>query len=420
MVSSLERTKKLRKAGTHVRTGGKLGRFIFAVGPEKFTNVFKNRIREGSLEITFPNGEVRLIKGQKGGPDGKIHLHRWRAMQRLVLGGSVGFARSYIEKEWTSPNLVAVIEMVSRNSKALSKGLSGNRLVRGLNRLKHRFQANSRRGSKKNIQFHYDLGNEFYEAWLDSSMTYSSAIFEQGDNSLEAAQKRKYRKLLALLNVKPGERILEIGCGWGGFAQTAALEAGAQVTGITLSKEQLAYAKERTKKANLDDKVTFELIDYRDVKEKFDHVVSIEMFEAVGEEYWSAYFSKIYDVLKPGGRAALQIITIEDKLFEDYRADVDFIQTYIFPGGMLPSMTALRDEIAKAGLLWGKAKTYSEHYARTLTEWRARFEAAFEGKKLPAGFDEAFQRIWTYYLSYCEGGFRGGSINVVQLQLLKN
>ena len=330
MTSSLERAKKLGKAGAHVKTGGKLGRFIFAVGPEKFINVFKGRVKQGALEITFPNGEVRLIKGPQKGPEGKIHLHRWRAMQRMVLGGSVGFARSYIEGEWTTPDLVAVIEMVSRNRTTLNEGMAGSRLVQGLNRLKHRFQANSKTGSKKNIQFHYDLGNDFYEAWLDPSMTYSSAIFEKGDNSLEAAQKRKYRQLLQLLNVKPGERILEIGCGWGGFAETAASEAGAKVTGITLSKEQLAYAQQRMKKARLDDKVSIEMVDYRDVTDTYDHVVSIEMFEAVGEKYWKAYFSKIHDVLKPGGRAALQIITIDDALFETYRKDVDFIQTYIF------------------------------------------------------------------------------------------
>jgi len=310
--------------------------------------------------------------------------------------------------------------LAARNRKTLNQQIRGSRWIKTLNRLKHRLQSNTRKGSRKNIQFHYDLGNDFYSAWLDPSMTYSSAIFEQGDNSLEAAQRRKYRKLLNLLGARPGQRILEIGCGWGGFAEIAAAEFGVYVTGITLSEEQFKYATKRIKKAGLDDRVSLRLKDYRDVRKTYDHVVSIEMFEAVGEEYWGTYFSKIHEVLKPGGRAALQIITIDDALYDDYRRDVDFIQTYIFPGGMLPSRSALKAEVARAGLIWGKAKTYGEHYARTLKEWRTRFEDADDKGNLPEGFDENFRKIWTYYLAYCEGGFRGNSINVLQLQLTKN
>ena len=419
MSQTERKARKVLKAGKLVTAGGPFSRFIISAGPEKFAKIFQNKITFGALEITFPNGEVRHIKGTRAGPEAKIILNRWRALRRLVLGGSVGFARSYIEDEWSTPDLVAVIELAARNRKTLNKRIKGARWIKTLNRLKHRFQANTRKGSRKNIQFHYDLGNDFYAAWLDPSMTYSSAIFKKGDNSLEAAQLRKYRKLLKLLGAKPGDCILEIGCGWGGFAETAASEFGVNVTGITLSQEQYKYALERVKKAGLEDKVSLRLKDYRDIRKTYDHVVSIEMFEAVGEEYWGTYFSKIHEVLKPGGKAALQIITIDDALFEGYRRDVDFIQTYIFPGGMLPSLSALNAEVAKAGLIWGKAKSYSEHYAKTLKEWRARFEEAYDKGRLPEDFDENFRKIWTYYLAYCEGGFRGGSINVLQLQLSK-
>jgi len=420
MATSKQKARNLTKAGGLVATGGKLLRKLFAIGPEKFRQSFESRMEKGSLVINYPNGASHLIRAKKAGPNAIINIKRWRAMQRLLLGGTVGGAKSFILGEWTSPDLVAVVELFAVNQKPFSEGFKPARWVKALTRLKHKFQANTRHGSRKNIQFHYDLGNDFYRAWLDPSMTYSSAVFEKGDNSLEAAQRRKYRKLLNLLKVKPGDRILEIGCGWGGFAEVAAGEFDAHVTGITLSEEQLVFASQRIQKAGLEDKVSIELRDYRDVRETFDHVVSIEMFEAVGEKYWPAYFSKIQQVLKPGGRAALQIITIDDKIFETYRKDVDFIQAYIFPGGMLPSLRILKNQVDRAGLRWGRAKTYGKHYARTLKEWRKRFERAYTGGKLPDGFDEAFRRTWNYYLSYCEGGFKGGTINVVQVQLVKS
>ncbi len=413
------KAKKVRNAGKLVTSGGPVSRFFYAISPDKFYKTFEDKIEFGSIEIIFPNGKKRLIRGGAPGPHSVIQIHRWRALQRLLVGGTVGFARSFIEGDWTSPELVAFIEVISRNHSTLNWNIRGARWIKWLNRLKHRLQTNTRKGSRKNIQFHYDLGNDFYAPWLDKSMTYSSAIFDTGDNSLEAAQRRKYRKLLHLLNAQPGEHLLEIGCGWGGFAETAASEFGMQVTGITLSREQLKYAKKRIQTAGLAKAVTLKYQDYRDIKEQYDHVVSIEMFEAVGEEYWSTYFSKIHDVLKPGGRAALQIITIDDALFNDYRKDVDFIQTYIFPGGMLASKSVLKNEVAKAGLVWGKAKNYGHDYAKTLKEWRKRFEAVYENGRLPEGFDETFKKIWTYYLAYCEGGFRGGSIDVIQLQLKK-
>lgn len=373
----------------------------------------------GSLQLNFPNGEKRHLKGQTPGPEAVIEIKRWRALRRLVVGGSTGFARAYVEEDWTTPDLTAVVEFAARNRNTLNQNLRGVRWTRVLNYLQHWLRANTRTGSRKNIRFHYDLGNDFYSAWLDSSMTYSSALFEGNDNSLEAAQRRKYDRLIDLLELKRGQSILEIGCGWGGFAEVAAAAHEAKITGITLSKEQLNYAKGRIAASGLGNHVTLRLQDYREVRETFDHVVSIEMFEAVGEKYWKSYFKKIHEVLKPGGTAALQIITIADELFDAYRKDVDFIQTYIFPGGMLPSLTALKREVGEAGLLWGKAKPLGESYALTLREWRRRFEKAFQEKRLPKEFDETFRRIWTYYFSYCEGGFRGGSINVYQLQLIR-
>lgn len=250
-------------------------------------------------------------------------------------------------------------------------------------------------------------------------MTYSAAIFDDDSQSLEEAQKEKYRRLLDLLQVKPGERILEIGCGWGGFAETAAEERGAHVVGITLSHEQVAFARQRMARAGLQDQVSVLYCDYRDMDEVFDHVVSIEMFEAVGEKYWQSYFSKIHEVLKPGGHAALQVITIDEQVFEEYRKGVDFIQAYIFPGGMLPSLGALKQEVQRSGLVWQKVDAYGPDYARTLRLWREAFDAAWQNKAIPEEFDDTFHRIWTYYLSYSEGGFRGGSIDVHQLALTR-
>jgi cyclopropane-fatty-acyl-phospholipid synthase len=280
--------------------------------------------------------------------------------------------------------------------------------------------SNSRTGSKKNIHAHYDLGNAFYEAWLDRTMTYSSARFDSASEPLEAAQTRKYADLARAMDLKPGMRVLEIGCGWGGFAEYAAREVGAHVTGVTISQEQHDFARQRLFNAGLSERTDIRLIDYRDVEGTFDRVASIEMFEAVGKEYWGAYFDKVRQVLVPGGRAGLQIITIQDELFDEYNARVDFIQKYIFPGGMLPSEARLQPVVEAAGLRWDAVDRFGVDYADTLSRWDQRFQAAWADIRKMGGFDERFRRLWRFYLAYCEAGFRSRRTDVIQLALTRS
>ncbi|MCH8861244.1 MAG: class I SAM-dependent methyltransferase [Proteobacteria bacterium] len=409
------RVAKIRRAGRRIFGGGWLRRRLNAAGSKRIAAIFKNNITRGRVEMTFPGGFTGIFEGREDGPVARVFVHRWRAIWRFALGGTLGMARGYIEKDWTTPDLVSVVELGAANTGSLRTTLKGMGWIRALQRWRHLRRANSPRGSRKNITFHYDLGNAFYGQWLDPGMTYSSAIFTGDNRSLEEAQKEKYRRLLDLLEVRPGERILEIGCGWGGFAEYAAKERGARVVGITLSHEQVAFARKRIARAGLENQVSIRYRDYREVDETFDHVVSIEMFEAVGEKYWESYFAKIYAALKPGGRAALQVITIDSHVFEEYRKGVDFIQAYIFPGGMLPSLDALKREVERAGLVWLEANSFGPQYVRTLGLWRERFDVACKSNALGDDFDETFRRIWTYYLSYCEGGFRGGSIDVYQV-----
>jgi len=374
-------------------------------------------VTAGSAELILPDGRIERFTGDVDGPAARIEVLNWRALPRMATGGALGFARSYIDGDWRTDDLAAVTELASVNRQRMAHGLRGGMLAQAFDRLRHLLRANTRRQARDNIQYHYDLGNDFYAAWLDGTMTYSSALFADGDNSLEAAQTRKYRSLLDRLQVAPGDRILEIGSGWGGFAEIAARDYDAHVVGLTLSPEQKAYAEARIEKAGLSDRVTFKLQDYRDERESYDRVASIEMFEAVGERYWPAYFDSIRRVLRPGGRAGLQIITIDEALFPAYRKSVDFIQTYIFPGGMLPSLSALEREVARAGLVWRDMTAFGISYAETLAIWRERFNTAFDGGLLPQGFDETFRRLWNFYLAYCEGAFRGGSTDVVQISL---
>jgi cyclopropane-fatty-acyl-phospholipid synthase len=372
----------------------------------------------GSLTFVTPSGaELRLV-GEKPGPSARLVIHHYRFMRRVLGSGDIGFAEGYMAGEWDTPNLSALMEVLTLNVDRLQRMLKRNPAARFVNRLRHLMRANTKVGSKRNIHAHYDLGNAFYSRWLDETMTYSSARYERRGQDLAAAQTHKYKTLAKGMALAPGHEVLEIGCGWGGFAEFAAREVGARVTAITISKEQYEFARLRMFEQGLAERAEIRLVDYRDVEGRFDRVASIEMFEAVGEKYWPTYFGKIAERLKAGGRAGLQIITIRDEYFEQYRRRPDFIQKHIFPGGMLPSEARLKAETDRAGLAWAHISRFPQHYADTLAEWAARFEAAWDDiRKL--GFDERFRRLWRFYLAYCEAGFRSERTNVIQLTLAK-
>lgn len=374
--------------------------------------------RFGTLTFVTPSGRELRIRGGEPGPDARIVISDFRFMRRVLAAGDIGFGEGYMAGEWETPDLSAVLCAMSLNFDRLRRLFVGNPLVRAANIVGHSLHANTRKGSRKNIHAHYDLGNAFYARWLDRTMTYSSARYERPDQPLEEAQTNKYRTLAHAMELSRDQSVLEIGCGWGGFAEFAAKEVGARVTGITISQEQFDFARKRVFEQGLADKAKIRMIDYRDVEGSFDRVASIEMFEAVGERYWPAYFAKIRDVLAPNGRAGLQIITIRDEVFEAYRRRADFIQKYIFPGGMLPSEQRLRTETGRAGLMWTSASHFGADYADTLAEWGKRFENAWQ-EIAALGFDERFRRLWRFYLSYCEAGFRTERTNVVQLSLAK-
>jgi cyclopropane-fatty-acyl-phospholipid synthase len=337
-------------------------------------------------------------------------------LQRVARKGANGFAEAYVEGEWDSPDLVAILQIALENEPALGRLVRGFGLARGLDRLRHLARSNTRRGSRRNIAFHYDLGNEFYALWLDPGMTYSSAVFDAAGQSLQDAQDNKYRRLAENLDLRPGHHVLEIGCGWGGFATMAARDYGCRVTAITLSEQQLRYAGDRVRRAGLADRVEVRLQDYRDVAGQFDRIASIEMFEAVGEERWPVFFDTLRERLKPGGVAGLQIITIEDGRFEQYRRSADFIQRHVFPGGMLPSPSALAREIDRAGLTINDVFAFGPSYAETLAAWQRRFQRAWPRIR-QLGFDDRFKRLWELYLAYCEAGFRAGAIDVAHYRI---
>jgi cyclopropane-fatty-acyl-phospholipid synthase len=370
----------------------------------------------GSLTFVLPTSKVLTVTGRKDGPAATIRIRDYNFVRRALLSGDIGFAEGFMAGEWDTPDLSAVLEAFSLNFDRLAGLASGNPLMRALNAIYHLFHRNSRSGSRRNIHAHYDLGNAFYSRWLDPTMTYSSALYEHPDQALPDAQRAKYAALARTIGLAPDKHVLEIGCGWGGFAEFAAKEVGAKVTGITISQAQYDFARKRLFDQGLSERADIRLVDYRDVEGRFDAVASIEMFEAVGEEYWPAYFGKIREVLAPGGRAGLQIITIRDELFSDYRSRTDFIQRYIFPGGMLPSEARLKEETERAGLEWSDLKRFGQNYADTLAEWGRQFEAAWHEIRKD-GFDERFRRLWRFYLSYCEAGFRTERTNVIQLGL---
>ncbi len=376
-------------------------------------------IRVGSLTIVLPDGRSHRFDGTETGPHGVLYVRNDRLARRMLLGGKLGFCESYLDGDWTSPDVPALFEMALLNEAELDRAMNGKAWVRVLNFLLHAAKPNSKSGSKRNIAYHYDLGNSFYCRWLDPSMTYSAAVYDDLDKpeALYDAQQRKYAAIAARMDLQPGQHVLEIGCGWGGFAEYAAKVVGARVTGVTISQAQHDYAVARMQRAGLSHLVDIRLQDYRDITETFDRIASIEMFEAVGERYWPTYFNAVHERLKPGGNAALQIITIGEDHFEGYRKGADYIQRYIFPGGMLPSPTRLQAEVEAAGLRFDSTQSYGLHYARTLREWQVAFQAAWP--ELKDGFDNRFKRMWEQYLWYCEAGFKVGTIDVVHVGISK-
>ncbi len=373
----------------------------------------------GVMTFVLPDGREIRLEGREPGLEARLVVRDYDFIKRTISNGTIGFGEGYMAGEWDTPDLSVLLEVLAQNYARFEKVSFGSRFMAALNVIEHALgRNNSRSGSKKNIQAHYDLGNAFYSRWLDTTMTYSAARFERPGEALSDAQKRKYRTLCESMGLAPEHHVLEIGCGWGGFAEFAAKDVGAKVTAITISEEQFKFAKERMFRQGLNEKADIQLVDYRDVAGRFDRVASIEMFEAVGERYWPTYFDKVRDSLKPGGQAGLQIITIRDEYFEHYRRTPDFIQKYIFPGGMLPSEERLRAATDRAGLAWGPISRFGVCYADTLAEWGRRFEAAWD-EITRLGFDERFRKLWRFYLSYCEAGFRTERTDVVQLSLIK-
>jgi cyclopropane-fatty-acyl-phospholipid synthase len=415
----LQRGKHLVAADRGFAKGGGLFAPLFAGGFNRLIDRVDRGITEGRIEATLPDGSFRIVGGRGDGPTAIIHIRSWRAMVRLIVSGSVGWYAAWARGEWTSPDPVKIFEIFLRNAPALGDTGRAKGPWKAVNWLAHRLRANGRKRARRNIAHHYDLGNDFYAAWLDPSMTYSSAIFAAPGDSLEAAQEHKIRLLLDRLDLKPGQRLLEIGCGWGALAEIAARDYGVHVTGLTLSGEQKTWAEARLARAGLTDRADIRLTDYRDIAGTFDAVASVEMVEAVGREYWPAYLQAVAGALKPGGKAAIQLISIRDDLFPNYAANADFIQTYIFPGGMLVGEGEFRAIGAAAGLSWHDRTGYAAHYAETLRQWRDRYDDAVSEGRLPAGFDAAFHDLWRYYLMYSEGGFRSGGIDVAQVTLVK-
>lgn len=375
------------------------------------------KIRRGRLRLIHPNGFQQYF-GAVDAVAVSLHIKHWSGLSQIIRKGDIGFAEAYRDGLITTDDLTGLLRLALQNRQALEQAIEGTWWGRLMYQLRHRFRTNTRKGSKKNIHAHYDIGNHFYQRWLDSSMTYSSAWFD-GDfgQTLEAAQSAKYQRILDQLNPAPGARILEIGCGWGGFAEHAARQ-GFEVHGITISDAQLTYARHRIQQAGFEGQVKLEHCDYRDLHGQYDHIVSIEMFEAVGEQFWPGYFRQIFRCLKPGGSAMVQTITIANERFESYRKGTDFIQQYIFPGGMLPCPDVLHALAWDSGLKLDQIDEFGFDYAETLRRWRSAFEKALPELK-PIGFDDAFNRIWRFYLCYCEAAFDERATSVAQLRLTR-
>ena len=388
--------------------------------PRYFARVFDlvGKLNSGRVDFILPDGRRFRAEGLKPGPVAEVTINNPDVFARLVREGDLGFCDAYLDGWWTTPDLQAFMDFIHADNDDMYDGFPGMALVRAWEKARFWFQSNTKRQALKNISYHYDLGNDFYSLWLDDTMTYSSALFNTSQESLEKAQIAKYASMVDQMGVKPGDHVLEIGCGWGGFAEYAAKERGLKVTGLTISKEQLEYAQKRIKKKGLSDKVNLKLQDYRDETGVYDGVASIEMFEAVGEKYWPVYFDKIKQCLKPGKQATLQIITIQDARWEVYRKSVDFIQKYIFPGGMLPSPSVLRKEVHKAGLSVQHSIEFGKSYSQTLRRWFEVFNNKWDNISA-MGFDDRFRRMWNFYLTSCAATFESGNCDVTQITLQK-
>ncbi len=375
-------------------------------------------LRVGTLTVRLPDGGERRFGGHEPGPEAVLELHRDRVARRYLARGNLGFCESYLDGDWSSPDVEALFTLFLLNKERLQDTMLGGRWFRALQTMLHWMRPNSRRGARRNIAEHYDLGNSFFEKWLDPGMTYSSALFEPSDTDLCQAQRSKYRRVADRLELAPEDSLLEIGCGWGGFAEYAAAERGARVTAITISREQHDFALRRIFEAGLADRVEVRLQDYRDVPERFDRVASIEMLEAVGERYWPGFFAGLRDRLRGGGTAVLQVITIADRYLAEYRSCPDYIQRYIFPGGMLPSHGVLNEQLRAVGLTVREMAGFGEHYVRTLREWNSRFQGAWPDLER-LGFNDRFKRMWEQYFHYCAAGFRVGTIDVVHVSAVR-
>ncbi len=442
------RGRHLVRADRGFATGGGLLARLIAPAFSRLLDRMHDRMAIGGFDVVLPDGTPRRIGFHASGPIALVRLYSWMALVRVALSGSVGWYKAWDKGEWSSPDPVPLFALFSANAVSLGDVARAKGPARWINRLAHRLRDNAPAQARDNIAAHYDLGNDFYAAWLDPGMTYSAACFsptrspllpseveqigagkgtpdsdgggETGvaEETLEAAQQRKIAMLLDPLSLEPGDRLLDIGCGWGSLAIEAA-RRGARVVGLTLSEEQKAWADYRIAACGLAGRIEIRLADYRDIDEPFDAVASVEMVEAVGERWWGAYLDCIARNLKPGGRAALQFISIDHRLWERYAASADFIQAYIFPGGMLLDEPRFERLANQRGLSWTHRFGFGLDYARTLRIWRSRYDAAVERGDLD-GFGEAFHRLWRYYLMYCEGGFRGGGIDVAQVTLVKN
>lgn len=385
---------------------------------ERIVCRWAQKLAYGQLTLRFPSGREIRVAGEQSGPTASIQFRSMRPLRRLMSGGSLGFATSYLEGEWDTPDLGDVMDLAIANEARWAGIMAASPIAALLARFRHRLNRNSKAGSRRNIAFHYDLGNEFYRLWLDETMTYSSALFKDPRQNLADAQTAKYRRIVDELKISKDDHVLEIGCGWGGFAEEAIRATGCRVTCLTLSKEQAAFAKDRLARAGLADHADIRLEDYRDCEGTFSKIVSIEMFEAVGEENWPTYFDRVKSLLAPRGQAMIQVISIAEERFAHYRKHADFIQAYIFPGGMLPSISAFERSATSAGLSVEDRFCFGRDYERTLLLWDKAFRANWQSIA-PHGFDERFSRMWHYYLQYCAAGFRTGRLDVVHFRLAK-